>query len=464
MSMGKRFFVITNAADGHSVCDVDWRDRMSPSGDGIVACLDCDLLQRIPALPTGATARCRRCGHTMAFSRPDSLDRTLALTLAAAIVLIIANVSPLMGLSVSGRQASTTILGGAMEMWLRGQQITAMLVVFCTVVAPAIHIGIMSTILLAVRRTPAPWWVGTLLRWSEWYQPWGMVEVMMLGILVALIKIAELATVIPGIGIFAAGALVALIAAMTVSFDPREVWQRVEWANGEMPPRLSGSQSAIPAESASKSAGMLTGIKLGLVSCESCGLLSRPADMNEPGQCPRCGEELALRKHNTIQRTWAFIIAALICYIPANLLPVMVTTTLVYAEDDTIISGVVLLYKTGSWHLALIVLIASVVIPLAKIMALAYLLITVQHRSIKERNERLRLYRLVEFVGRWSMLDVFVVTFTVALIQIEPLMSIKPGAGVLFFAAVVVLTMIGAENFDPRLIWDSSNQQGDQYD
>ncbi|MEN6320741.1 MAG: paraquat-inducible protein A [Syntrophaceae bacterium] len=437
---------------------------MTPFSENIIACPDCDLLQRISALPSGSTARCRRCGHPIAFNKPDSLDRTLALTFAAAIALIIANVTPLMGLSVSGRQASTTILGGAIEMWIRGEPITAMLVVFCTVVAPAIHIGIMFTILLAVQRTPVPWWVGTLLRWSEWHQTWAMIEVMMLGILVALIKIAELATVIPGIGMFAAGALVALIAGMTVNFDPREVWQRVEWANGEMPTGLSRSPSVVPAESASIHTGMLTGMKLGLVSCESCGLLSRPADIDEPGQCPRCGEELALRKRNAIQRTWAFIIAALICYIPANLLPVMVSTTLVGTEDDTIISGVVLLYKTGSWHLALLVLIASVVIPLAKIMSLAYLLITVQRRSVKERNERLRLYRLVEFVGRWSMLDVFVVTFTVALIQLQPLMSIKPGAGVLFFAAVVVLTMIAAENFDPRLIWDSSNEQGGQYD
>ncbi len=210
------------------------------------------------------------------------------------------------------------------------------------------------------------------------------------------------------------------------------------------------------------SAGMLTGIRLGLVSCEACGLLSRPADVKEPGHCPRCGEELALRRHNTIQRTWALIIAAAICYIPANLLPVMITTTLGSPEEDTIMGGVVLLYVTGSWPLALIVLIASVVIPLAKLIALAYLLITVQRRSIRGRHERVRLYRLVEFVGRWSMLDVFVDTFTVALIQLQPLMSIAPGMGVLFFAAVVVLTMIAAETFDPRLIWDSSSDEEDE--
>src|SRR5271157_2048773 len=148
------------------------------------------------------------------------------------------------------------------------------------------------------------------------------------------------------------------------------------------------------------SPGMLTGIKLGLVSCESCGLLSRPIKVDEPGHCPRCGGELALRRHNAIQRTWALIIAALICYIPANVLPVMVSTTLVSEEEDTILSGVVLLYTTGSWPLALIVLIASVMIPLAKLGALTYLLITVQRRSMRGQNDRIRLYRLVEFVGR----------------------------------------------------------------
>lgn len=277
----------------------------------------------------------------------------------------------------------------------------------------------------------------------------------MLGVLVALIKISELATVIPGIGMFAAGALVALIAAMTIGFDPREVWLRVPWPRKETPP--AGKRPPVLPDTP-------TGIGLGFVSCESCGLSSRPVDIDDPGQCPRCGAERALRRRNAVQRTWAFLVAALICYIPANLLPVMTTTTLVSSEEDTIMSGVVLFYRTGSWHLALIVLIASVVIPLAKIASLAYLLVTVQRRSTEGLQERLRLYRLVEFVGRWSMLDVFVVTFTVALIQIQPLVSIKPGAGVLFFAAVVVLTMIAAETFDPRLIWDAGNEQRGSYD
>lgn len=212
------------------------------------------------------------------------------------------------------------------------------------------------------------------------------------------------------------------------------------------------------------SGGVLTGIKAGFVSCEACGLLTKPVNIHKTGHCPRCGGKLELRRRNTIQRTWALIIAAAICYIPANVMPVMVTNTLTSVEEDTIISGAVLLYKYGSWHLALIVLIASVMIPLAKLAALAYLLITVQRNSIKDQRERTRLYRLVEFVGRWSMLDIFVVTFVVALIQLQPLMSVKPGLGSLFFASVVVLTMIAAETFDPRLIWDSSNCQEEHND
>ena len=203
------------------------------------------------------------------------------------------------------------------------------------------------------------------------------------------------------------------------------------------------------------SATARSGAEAGLVSCETCGLLSRPALAARPGHCPRCGSGLEWRRHDAIQRTWALLIAAAICYIPANILPVLRTTTAVSSDADTIISGAVFLYTSGSWPLAVIVLIASVMIPLGKLVALAYLLITVQRRSVASSRDRARLYRLVEIIGRWSMLDVFVDTFTVALIQLQPLMSVEPGPGVVFFMAVVVLTMLAVEAFDPRLIWDA---------
>jgi paraquat-inducible protein A len=207
------------------------------------------------------------------------------------------------------------------------------------------------------------------------------------------------------------------------------------------------------------SANTLGAAHAGLVSCGGCGLLSRPASAEHVGDCPRCGERLDWRRAHAVQRTWAFLIAAAILYVPANVLPVLTTNTLVSSQADTIMSGVIYLYETGSWPLALIVLIASVMIPLGKIAALGYVLVSVQRGSATSNRQRTRLYRIVEFIGRWSMLDVFVDTFVVALVQLAPLMSVEPGPGVVYFMAVVVLTMFAAQSFDPRLIWDAAAMQ-----
>lgn len=195
----------------------------------------------------------------------------------------------------------------------------------------------------------------------------------------------------------------------------------------------------------------------GLIGCEACRLLVRPAHADEPGHCPRCGAELEFRRAGSLQMSWALVIAAAICYVPANLLPVMVSTTFAGTEDDTILSGVAFLYTSGSWPLALIVLIASVMVPIGKLLALGYVLVSIQRGVPGGQRERTRLFRLVHIIGKWSMLDVFVVTFTVALVQLQPLMSVAPGEGVLFFCSVVVLTMIAAESLDPRLIWDGES-------
>jgi len=200
-----------------------------------VACPHCDLLQLIPPLEKGAKARCGRCGETLAGAPSDPIDRPLALALASAVVFVIANTTPLLGLSVAGRSASTTLIGGAHQMWLQGQPLTAVVVALCSVVAPALYIAFMLTLLLALRRPPAPHWVGVLLRWAEAVEPWSMNEVMMLGILVALVKIAELATVIPGIGMYSVLVLILLLAATMSNFDPREAWNRVVWADGSLP-------------------------------------------------------------------------------------------------------------------------------------------------------------------------------------------------------------------------------------
>ena len=207
-------------------------------------------------------------------------------------------------------------------------------------------------------------------------------------------------------------------------------------------------------------AHQLTALQAGLASCRNCDLLARPASSARLGDCPRCGTPLEWRGRHSVQRTWALIAAAAVLYVPANALPVLTTTTLGSSQSDTILSGVQYLYTTGSWPLALIVLIASVIIPLGKLAVLAYLLVDVQRGKAVNPRVRTRLHRLVAFIGRWSMLDVFVDSFVVALVQLSPLMEAEPGPGVPLFMAVVILTMLASKAFDSRLLWDAAPAGG----
>lgn len=196
-----------------------------------------------------------------------------------------------------------------------------------------------------------------------------------------------------------------------------------------------------------------TAERLGLAACHACGLVSRHG---VPGKavCPRCGGALHRRKPNSIQRTWALLLAAVILYLPANLLPILETRSAFGVSQDTILSGVVYLWVSGSWPLALVVFVASVLVPLLKLLSLAYLNLSVQRHSVRRPLERARLYRLVEVVGRWSMLDVFVVAMLAALVNLEPMAVMRAGPAAAYFSAVVVLTMFAAMSFEPRLIWD----------
>lgn len=202
-----------------------------PLGDAsLVACPDCDLLQRIPEAPSGASVRCPRCDKELWRRREDSHNRTFALSAAALVLYVIANTVPMLGLSAVGHQAFTTVYGGVQHLWDNGQPLVAGLVLFAAIISPALQIGIQLLILIGCQREHPPVWVGLLLRHLNFTRTWCMIEVMMLGVLVALTKIADYATVIPGIALFSLGALIVLLAAMQTSFDPREVWSRVEWA------------------------------------------------------------------------------------------------------------------------------------------------------------------------------------------------------------------------------------------
>lgn len=196
-------------------------------------------------------------------------------------------------------------------------------------------------------------------------------------------------------------------------------------------------------------------IEVGLVACRACGLIA-PAGT---ARCRRCRASLHPREPHSLQRVWAWLIAGLIAYVPANLMPMMVTETLRDSSSNTIVSGVVALAEHGSYFVALVVFIASVLIPIVKFVLLGYLALTVGRRSALSLKDRKHLHDLVEIVGRWSMVDVFVVAVLAALVQLGALIAIEPGPAAAPFALMVVFTMLAANAFDPRLIWDCEKRE-----
>ncbi|CAB3966580.1 MULTISPECIES: paraquat-inducible protein A [Burkholderia] len=215
---------------------------------------------------------------------------------------------------------------------------------------------------------------------------------------------------------------------------------------------------------------IVTARRAGVTGCHACGRVQRHAQPDTghphatPARCTRCGTALHARIPNGLARTWALLIAAAILYIPANLLPMMHTTSIVGSQDDTIMSGVVYFWVSGEWPLAVVVFVASILVPMLKLGVLFILAFTAQRRSAWRPMQRTRLYRMVERIGRWSMLDIFVVTLTAALVHFRSLATITAGPGALAFGSVVILTMLASMQFDPRLIWDPVETSGKHHE
>jgi len=366
-----------------------------------------------------------------------------AITLGALIVFLIAQCCPIVELQVAGTFSRATLLGAVLVLWQEQMPLVAGAVFLFALLLPALELLSLLHVTLALALGHRPRGLNLLLHAAYQARRWGMTEVLMIGILITIVKMTSLATVVLQPGLFAFGALT-LMLAIVVSFDPRLLWN----LSDHLPPQ---APAAAPPPASHEA-----------LSCHVCGLVSQ--DLHLPHQnCPRCHARLHHRHPDSLGRTWAYLIAATILYIPANLLPIMYTHSLFGQEDDTIISGVLYFWNSGSPALAAIIFIASIMVPVLKLAALALLAWTAQRRSRWRPLQRTVLYRLVEFVGRWSMLDIFVITLTVALVHFQSLAVITAGPGALAFCAVVVLTMLASMQFDPRLIWDPVPPNGEHY-
>ncbi|MGR7921123.1 PqiA/YebS family transporter subunit [Zobellella denitrificans] len=411
--------------------------RHSVSRRRLRACHECDLLVSLPPLKAGEKAQCPRCGHTLVRRHANPAERSLALSLATLVTLGLSVAFPFVGFDLSGIGNRIELTSTASTLIGLHQPLVALCVLLTVIVLPAIYLCSVAWLCLGILlRRPLPR-SRQIARTLRHVTPWMMADVFVIGTLVSLIKVMGMAHIELGLSFWTFCAYALLLLFTTQSIDSDWLWFSLD----REPMAPEGARPG------------LTAAEQGLAGCHTCGLVN-PIAASGKGRCLRCDEPLHPYRGVRNQATLALLAASLVMYLPANLYPIMVTTSLGSSLPSTIMGGVLLFVQHGDWPIALIIFTASVLVPVSKMLALLWLCYVVSRRQDSlDRLTRIRLYRVTEFIGRWSMVDVFVVAILVALIRSGSLMSVEPGPAALAFAAVVVLTMLAAMVFDPRAIW-----------
>lgn len=407
-------------------------------------CPDCGQMQILPAMPPSTRAVCLRCDAVLRHTRRDPFTACLALNLAALILFAVAGTLTIMSVATGGQARAAGLVTGPVELSDYGLPELAAVVLGTTFVIPLARTLCTVAVLIGLRLKHPPAELRYLFAWVEHLRPWSMIEIYMLGLFVAYVRLSDMARIDLGPAVFALIGLMVILVWADFALDDQAVWEAMEPPNRRQRLRARLVSGAVPPDTPSR-------LRIG---CDTCGLVSRSA----PGHpCPRCGYRLRIRKPRALERTWAYGLAAAILYIPANTYPVLTVVRLGAGQPNTILGGVQELVDYGMWPLALLVFFASVAVPVLKLIALTVLLITTQHGSDWRLRDRTVLYRVVDAVGRWSMIDIFMESILVALVQFGRLATVYPGPGAIAFAAVVILTMLAARSFDPRLMWDNAS-------
>ncbi len=366
----------------------------------------------------------------------------MALTVAALVLLAVMCTTTLMSVETAGISLQADLLSGPEELVRRGMPSLAAVVVFVTVLAPFSKLFGTLYVLVGLHMPRPPHHLRRVFVLVERLTPWSMIEVFVFGVLVAYVKLGDLVTIHLGTGIFALFVLTFVMVWADGALDREAIWDALDRSDPAdlVPPMLAASQPAA-----------------GMIGCEACGLVSVPNSHH--ARCPRCASPLHARKPNSLARTWALVIAAAIFYVPANLYPVLTVMQLGAGEPSTIVGGVRELVTSGMYPLAALVFFASIAVPMLKLVGLSVMLIATQTGYGGWLRDRTRLYHVVRWIGRWSMIDIFMESLLGALVRFGSVITIEPGFGAVAFCAVVILTMFAAETFDPRLMWDTGRQR-----
>ncbi|WP_229603370.1 paraquat-inducible protein A [Vibrio parahaemolyticus] len=419
---------------------------IQPNSRQLISCEECGLVVRIPEIDQGQKAQCPRCSHSLTKINAKPYQSVIAVSSACLIMLVLSISFPFMSFSVQGLSQEITLLHAAKMLAEFQNALLGALLLATVVVLPAIYVGLILFLhleALKVRNHPPSKkqqrMAKILCRILFRVEPWLMVDVFLIGVLVSLIKIASLADIGMGSSFWAFCVYTILVVKCISMVDKSWLWGHFIPAI-ELPSVKEGD----------------THHNHNHIGCHTCHQLN-PIEDKKHQRCIRCYSRLhEYNLSENLQKAWALLFASVIFYIPANLYPMMYTVSLGRSEGSTIMEGVILLWHLGSYPIAMVIFFASVFIPMAKMLALAWLYYNAQKAQYlppEESISRLKIYRLTEFIGRWSMIDIFVVAILVALVQLQNLMAIYPGPAALSFAAVVIFTMLSAMIFDSRLLW-----------
>lgn len=408
--------------------------------DDLVACPDCGRLHRVRQPHPGHRAECGRCGAVLYRRGVGGIHHALPVALAGAALLALLALNPLMAVHIQGNDREGLVTTGIEALNDQGMWPLALLVGALVLAAPVAQVAGVTLVLSALRegRRPGnPRGLARLFAWTERLRAWAMLDVFLLGLLVGYSRLAGFANAEFMAGGLALGGYVLIRTAMDQTLDRRAVWSAID----HVPP----SDAPPPAR------------WVACIVCQRVHGFGHAA----PARCTRCASPLHAREPDSLGRTTALVAAGAILYVPANLLPVMTVVNFGQGAPSTIVHGVVELAEVGLWPLALLVFVASVAVPVLKLVGLSWFLIATRRGSAVRLHARTRLYRVIDSIGRWSNIDVFLIAILAALVQFGAVASIRADDGAVAFAAVVVLTMLASHAFDPRLMWDRAEPPDD---
>ncbi|MCP1440763.1 paraquat-inducible protein A [Erwinia persicina] len=387
-------------------------------------CPQCDTLFSLPDVKSNQSAHCPRCNARILNGRDWSMTRLAAMAVTMLLLMPFAFSEPLLTIRLLGTTIRASLLEGIIQMAQQGNVITASMVAFCTIGAPATLVASIGWLFFGDR-------LGLNLRpvllMLDRLKEWVMLDIYLVGIAVASIKVQDYADINPGTGLLAFLSLAALSLVTLIHINVEQLWHRFY---PQPQPHIAPEQLRV------------------CLNCHHTGL------PDERGRCPRCHTPLRLRRRHSLQKSWAALISAVVLLIPANLLPISVIYLNGARQEDTILSGILSL-ASGNIPVAIVVFIASILVPFTKVIVLLTLLLSIHFKCEQGLKTRVRLLRVVTWVGRWSMLDLFVIALTMSLVNRDQLLAFTMGPAAFYFGSAVILTILAVEWLDSRLLWDA---------